>query len=276
MNLQKKPNMYKLLSVDDEPINQVIVDELLGEQFSITLAESGEECLAVIEQLMPDLILLDVSMSGMDGYSTCKALKKNPQSKNIPVFFVSARGSLEDKLQACDAGGYDFITKPFNHTELAIQINHTIESVRQAATESAALQQPAADYSDTNILLEFITNSSQTGSFKSLGEILLTAGQQLGLDCLLQFQIAAASYNIAAGKAASPLEKALLEDEPEEQESILEFNSMRLFKQPHLSMLIKNMPVSDETRCGQIKNILEALITGTESRIKALLCESGR
>lgn len=270
--------MYKLLSVDDEPINQAIVEELFSAQFNITLAESGEECLTVIEPLMPDLILLDVSMAGMDGYTTCTALKKNAQAHNIPVFFVSARGTLDDKLKAYDVGGYDFITKPFNHAELGIKINHTIEAIRQLPPTDSLLTKPAVTSTaldDSKLLIEFINHCAKATSLNSLGKILLNAGKNLRLDCLVQFQIASASYPISAIEHLLPLEKALLED-PCETDTILEFNTRLLLRRPHISMLIKNMPVTDKTRCEKIKDILEALITGTEAKINALLCESAR
>ncbi|WP_198265429.1 response regulator [sulfur-oxidizing endosymbiont of Gigantopelta aegis] len=113
-------SMYKLLSVDDEPINQAIVEELFATTFDVSLASSGEECLKNIHDIQPDLILLDVSMLGMDGYETCQALKKDTLTQHIPVIFVSARGTLEDKIKAYEVGGYDYITKPFNHSELEI------------------------------------------------------------------------------------------------------------------------------------------------------------
>lgn len=121
--------MYKILSVDDDPINQAIVEELFSTKYVIALASSGEECIQHITDIKPDLILLDVSMIGMDGYETCRELKKDENTRNIPVIFVSARGSQEDKIKAYEAGGHDYITKPFNHSELEIKIMHTIETV---------------------------------------------------------------------------------------------------------------------------------------------------
>ena len=121
--------MYKILSVDDDPINQAIVEELFSTKYDIALASSGEECIQNINSIKPDLILLDVSMIGMDGYETCRELKKDENTCNIPVIFVSAHGSLEDKIKAYEAGGHDYISKPFNHAELEIKIKHTIETV---------------------------------------------------------------------------------------------------------------------------------------------------
>lgn len=125
--------MYKILSVDDEPINQAIVEELFSSNFEVALVSSGEECLQDIRDIQPDLILMDVSMQGIDGYDTCRELKKLEQIRDIPVIFVSARGTLEDKIKGHEAGGHDYITKPFNHSELEVKIKQIIKTVKQQA-----------------------------------------------------------------------------------------------------------------------------------------------
>ena len=122
--------MYKILSVDDEPINQSIIEELFSSNFEVFLVPSGEECLQQINNIKPDVILMDVSMQGIDGYVTCRELKKIDQICEIPVIFVSARGTLEDKIKGHEAGGHDYITKPFNHSELEIKINRVITDLR--------------------------------------------------------------------------------------------------------------------------------------------------
>ncbi len=124
--------MHKILSVDDEPINQSIIEELFSSNFEIFLVSSGEECLQQIKNIKPDVILMDVSMQGIDGYVTCRELKKIDQIRDIPVIFVSARGTLEDKIKGHEAGGYDYITKPFNHSELEVKIKRVITNLKQA------------------------------------------------------------------------------------------------------------------------------------------------
>jgi len=124
--------MHKILSVDDEPINQSIIEELFSSNFEIFLVSSGEECLQQIKNIKPDVILMDVSMQGIDGYVTCRELKKIDQIREIPVIFVSARGTLEDKIKGHEAGGHDYITKPFNHSELEVKIKRVITNLKQA------------------------------------------------------------------------------------------------------------------------------------------------
>jgi len=123
--------MHKILSVDAEPINQSIIEELFSSNFEIFLVSSGEECLQQIKNIKPDVILMDVSMQGIDGYVTCRELKKIDQIRDIPVIFVSAHGTLEDKIKGHEAGGHDYITKPFNHSELEVKIKRVITNLKQ-------------------------------------------------------------------------------------------------------------------------------------------------
>jgi diguanylate cyclase (GGDEF)-like protein len=109
------PYKPKVLAVDDAPANLDILVELLqSEQLEIIPAVSGEEALQLARQSPPDLILLDVMMPGMDGYSLCRLLKKDPLLNDIPVVFLTARDAQEDVEFGFALGAVDFIHKPFS------------------------------------------------------------------------------------------------------------------------------------------------------------------
>ncbi|MEJ2180868.1 MAG: response regulator, partial [Gammaproteobacteria bacterium] len=84
----------KILVVDDEPFNLEIMQEILEEDYEVSYAKSGSECMDMVTKLMPDVVLLDVNMPGMSGYEVCQKLKENPKTTNIPVTFVSALDTL--------------------------------------------------------------------------------------------------------------------------------------------------------------------------------------
>ena len=79
-----------ILCVDDEPINIVIMEELLAENYELESVTSGKACLAAIERRQPDLVLLDVNMPGLDGLEACATLRNNPATMRVPIIFVSA------------------------------------------------------------------------------------------------------------------------------------------------------------------------------------------
>lgn len=103
----------RILVVDDDPLNVRVLVELLRSEFSLSIARDGNETLDLLERsTLPDLILLDVMMPGMDGYEVCRRIKANPKLSPIPIIFVTALNQTFDETTAFDAGGVDFINKP--------------------------------------------------------------------------------------------------------------------------------------------------------------------
>ncbi|MEB3214273.1 MAG: response regulator [Leptolyngbyaceae bacterium] len=117
-----------ILVVDDNPANiKVLFDFLQGSSFRVFVAKSGESALEKIEETTPDLILLDILMPGIDGFETCKRLKENPKTKNIPVIFMTALSEASDKVKGLNLGAIDYITKPIEHEEALARINVHLE-----------------------------------------------------------------------------------------------------------------------------------------------------
>ena len=114
----------KILVVDDEIYIVHILDFSLGiEGYEVMTALDGEQALAKVEQDKPDLIVLDIMMPKLDGYETCKALKSNPATKDIPVILLSAKGRNVDQKVGFEVGADDYITKPFSPRKLVERIN---------------------------------------------------------------------------------------------------------------------------------------------------------
>ena len=120
----------KILVVDDTPANMDVIRDILEEQqYRVFAAPSGEIGLTLASRIKPDLILLDVMMPGIDGWETCIRLKKDPQTKNIPVIFVSAKTSIEDIAEGFKVGGVDYISKPIRREELMARVYTHLEIV---------------------------------------------------------------------------------------------------------------------------------------------------
>ncbi len=116
-------NQQTILIVEDSPVNRKILSELLKKQgYTILNAASGEEALKLVTTVLPDLIILDILLPGMNGYTTCIQLKDDPQTRNIPVIFISSLDATEDKIGGFEAGGVDYITKPFQPAEVIARI----------------------------------------------------------------------------------------------------------------------------------------------------------
>ena len=102
-----------LLIVDDVPANTMILGKVLGAAHDILLASSGEEALEIVRRQRPDLVLLDVMMPDMDGYTVCRILKADPATRDIPIIFITAMSDEENEEIGLTIGAIDYVTKPF-------------------------------------------------------------------------------------------------------------------------------------------------------------------
>lgn len=124
----EKPPVPTLLVADDEDSNLDLLVRLfepLG--WEVTTAINGQEALWKVERKVPDIILLDVSMPGLDGYEVCRQLKRREEYKRIPVIFLTARTGPESMLEGFEAGGVDYIAKPFHPQELLVRTKMHLE-----------------------------------------------------------------------------------------------------------------------------------------------------
>jgi signal transduction histidine kinase len=138
-----------ILIVDDNPTNLSVLSEALsGAGFSFRVAMDGESALEQVERHLPELILLDVQMPGIDGFETCRRLKANPLTQSIPIIFTTALSDTASKTKGFSLGAVDYIPKPFDQTEVLarlqvhLQLKRLTESLEDQVKErTAALQQ---------------------------------------------------------------------------------------------------------------------------------------
>lgn len=121
--VQKAASRKEVLIVDDVEVNRIILEEIIKDMgYSPLLAESGENALEMLKERMPQLILTDISMPGMDGYELCKILKSNEKTREIPIIFISAYNASTDIVKGFSIGGEDYITKPFVAEEVKARV----------------------------------------------------------------------------------------------------------------------------------------------------------
>ena len=148
-----------ILIVDDNPENLNVLKRMLSaEDYEVRPLPSGELALRAAQAEVPDLILLDIMMPGLDGYEVCARLKADPRTRDVPVIFISALRDPEDKVRAFAAGGVDYISKPFQVDEVLARVaTHLRLSALQQAlrAQNARLQEAAAlfDVSSEGIIL---------------------------------------------------------------------------------------------------------------------------
>ncbi|WP_299075203.1 diguanylate cyclase [uncultured Paraglaciecola sp.] len=111
-----------ILIVEDDPINALVIEDLLRGLYQTKMVDSGEKALSVCESEPPDLILLDVMMDGISGLETCKVLKSNNFTQHIPIIFITSMHDQDDQNRCWEAGCVDFVSKPVNGVTLRNRI----------------------------------------------------------------------------------------------------------------------------------------------------------
>jgi len=142
------PDPVMILAVDDQPQNLRLLDAVLSPHgYRVITASSGEEAVEKLSQTVPDLVLLDIVMPGIDGYEVCRRIRANPATEFLPVIMITASGDQE-KISAIQAGADDFVSKPFNQGELLARVASLARVKRYHDTinsQAAELRQWNAD-----------------------------------------------------------------------------------------------------------------------------------
>lgn len=139
------PSKATILIVDDVPENIRMLMEILKDDYATIPATSGETALEKVHSgVLPDLILLDIMMLGIDGYETCRQLQQDPKTRDIPVIFITAVAEALGDAKAFDVGAADYIAKPFNPTTVKARVKHQIK-LRAATQELLRLHSLALD-----------------------------------------------------------------------------------------------------------------------------------
>ena len=130
----------KIFIVEDEPsIVTLVKYNLEKENYKVFFSHNGEEGLKEIKKTDPDLVLLDWMLPDLSGIEICKALKKDPKYKNLPIIMLTAKNQDEDKVLGLNTGADDYLSKPFSHTELIARVNALLRRSKPSVTEDVVI-----------------------------------------------------------------------------------------------------------------------------------------
>src|SRR5580704_6640305 len=118
----------RVLVVDDTETNIDVLVQTLGGEYNLSVALDGESALRSIEKNPPDIVLLDIVMPGLDGYAVCSRIRGNEAWRDIPVMFLSSLEDAQDKARGFEAGGNDYVTKPFEPLEVRARVRSLLRS----------------------------------------------------------------------------------------------------------------------------------------------------
>jgi CheY-like chemotaxis protein len=264
-----------ILCVDDEPVNLVILHELLQDRYELTIAKSGEGCLQQVAVQTPDLILLDVNMPDLDGLETCERLKSDPETAEIPIIFVSALASQDELMAGYEAGGDDYITKPFSEEILQKKIEIVLAS-QQRKQELKKISDKAVEalmnnLSTTDELGMVVRFLHQCQSADTLDELARNV-----FDCLRQFELDSSLLMLDepenrvwfSDDIDRPMESQILES-LRGQDRVVSFGTRLAINSDHVTVLVRNLPTTVE-QVDRVREHLSIMIEGLDTRIQAM------
>ncbi|MBE0369597.1 response regulator [Pseudoalteromonas aurantia] len=269
--------LQRILAVDDEPFNLEILEEILEDlNFDLLTASSGPECLEIIETFDPQVILLDVSMPQMNGYDVCRAIKANPETHHIVVMFVSARGSVEERMEGYAVGAEDYIVKPFGQGELKSKLMNLSQMLldkdileQQVEDATSTAFDAMATSSEMGQIVNYIEQISQVDDVSTLINAMIKCLSSFGLNCNVEVRVDTQRLHFATSGLCSPIVVELF-DILKSKGRLHEFTSRILVNYDLVSVLILNMP-NDENKHGRIRDHICFLVSVTEQQLLAIM-----
>jgi DNA-binding response OmpR family regulator len=269
---------HRVMIVDDDEIIATALDFALRTTFETRLFHSGDAALAALEDYRPEVVLLDISMPGLDGYETCRRLRERlPAEEQPAVIFVSAKDSLEDRLQAYESGGDDFMVKPIVPPEVVrkvrVMVNLVAERKQLKASADSARQMAMGfltNLGETGTALQFLRNSQTCRDPAELAQLTLATLREYGLEANVQLRPPGEILTFIESGQATPLEESVF-TMVRDLDRIFQFRRRLIINYPHVSVLVKNLPIEDADRCGRLRDLLAIIAEGCESSMLALI-----
>lgn len=272
----------KILVVDDEPMNRTVMTELLGAEFEIQCADDSLACIDILDSWSPDLILMDVKMPGIDGLETCRQIRSNPETEYIPVIFVSALNLPEERIAGYEAGGDDYIVKPYNEQELLQKIRLSIENsqklkeFKQSSQESMQTALTAmTNTAELGNILHFYQDSFSIDSYDEVADKLLEVLSGYGLNAVISIFTPEKQINKSNTGAVRAIEISVIE-QVRKRETIFNFGEKSAYSYSNITILVLNMPLEDQEKHGRLKDHIAMLAEGGNARILSLITQQDK
>ena len=269
-------NGFKVFVIDDDPFVLDIIRAILDPEYVVEVFNGVAQCQERLAAVKPDMFLLDVRMPGVDGYAFCRQLKDDAHFSSIPVTFVSSNDTIEARLKGYDAGGEDFIVKPFVSEEVLRKVRvaqHIVQSqhqVVQQLEESEMLSSLVmANMDEYAILLRFLRELIVLESEQEIATLTLEMLQRYRLAGVVQIRCSQRSLTLSAQGTDIPLETSIVKH-VSGMGRIFEFGNRSVHNFDHLTMMINNLPLDDPDFCGRLRDHLCIAAESAEARLKAL------
>jgi len=265
----------QIFVVDDDLPSRLMLRSIFSDEYEVELFDSAETCLARLEHAKPGLLLLNLGLPGMDGLAMCRLLKSEPTTAHIPVIIISRRDDTETRLTWYDAGGEDFVLKPYAIDE----VRRKVDIVRKAVSNAAALRQKieasqtlaaelTANLGAYTAVIGFIQNLNTCNSNEEIAEAILGVLRTYQLEGAVQIRGIDEDITLSEDGCNRPLEISMIES-IRSLDRIVEFKRRFACNFESVTLLIKNMPLDDSGLCKRIRDNLLIVTECANAHIQA-------
>ena len=272
--------MHRVLIIDDDRFTQNVLTKCLFKHYETRTADDGPMGIKLAGTWAPDVILLDVEMPGQNGYEVCDQLKRDKNTQNIPVVFLSGKSSVRERMLGFEVGADDYLTKPcepeFLNKKLAKITDFYKQKEKLAHTaknaEATALEAMSTSF-ELGKAVRFVEQSYNVGSYAGLANAFLDITHDLGLKASLMFKCSDGYHFFCRRQnGVSPIEEDLMRTLHNNQR-FTDFGCRTQINYPRVALLVKNMPLDDRARYGRIKDTLPFILGACDAKVRVLDAE---
>ena len=271
--------MKSAVIVEDDKISQKYIKRALEGTLDLHFAATGQEAEQLIAELDPGIILLDVELPDSNGYEICHKLRLKSEYLFTPILFISGKTNLEERIKGYEAGGDDYITKPFETSELVAKVKAVIRQHEHKETlaeqfkeaQSTAIESMTGA-SELGLILQFFEKTYAINNFDQLANAIFSLLHALELKSCLYFETEQQNYFFCSDGENKPIEKEIMQRLRTEPR-FFDFGHRTQINYPVVACLVKNMPVEDRARYGRYKDVIPPILACANQKVLQLEME---
>jgi len=271
--------MQTAVIVEDDKISQKYIQRALEGTLDLHFAANGKDGEALIEKISPNIILLDVELPDSNGYEICHRLRLKSEYLFTPILFISGKSNLEERIKGYQAGGDDYITKPFEAPELIAKVKAVIRQHEHKETlteqfkeaQSTAIESMTGA-SELGLILQFFEKTYAINNFEQLANAIFSLFSSLELKSCLYFETQQQNYFFCSDGDNKPIEREIIERLRTEPR-FFDFGQRTQINYPVVACLVKNMPIEDRSRYGRYKDVIPPILACANQKVLQLEME---
>ncbi|GAB4277273.1 MAG: hypothetical protein Kow0065_24150 [Methylomicrobium sp.] len=267
---------HLILIVDDDFLVAEMTREVLSSSYQVHHVGDGQAALHFVAEQIPDLLLLDIAMPGMDGYEVCKQLRSDSRYDDMAIVFLSGLVDEQQRIAGYEVGGDDFLAKPASAKELCYKIDLTLKHYAERRRLKSELSNSfmtamtaMTTVAEIGSILHFLRSSFNCQDYQSLCHEVINTLDSYGLIGSVQIRGEQGTVSFGSNGICSPLEESAL-NLMFGHGRLFEFSSCLSCSYEHITVIVKNIERDDPEKRGRIRDNIALLTEGADVRIVAL------